>query len=112
MPLSVTIANGQSLSPAFSLGGSMPAAILMPAAWTAAALTMQVSFDGTTFVDVYDDSGNELSVTTDANRLVLFDNLAQLMALGLGAQFKLRSGTSAAPVNQGAARTLHVVAVR
>ena len=53
-----TIAISTSLSAAIALPpGWYPAAILMPAAWTAADLTFQLSLDGTTFADLYDEAG-------------------------------------------------------
>ena len=111
MPASVTIASGTSLSAAFSLGGASIGAIIMPAAWSAANLTLQVSYDGTTFYNVYDDQGNELVITASTSRVLLIDNLAQLLALGEGVSYKLRSGTSGTPVNQAADRAIGVVSV-
>lgn len=113
MPAIVTIANGASLSGEINLGGAMPGAIIMPAAWTAANLTLQVSPDGgVTYYDLYDDAGNEITITAAASRMILFDTIAQLIAIGEGSRLKIRSGTSGTPVNQGAARTLYVVSVR
>ena len=48
--ISVTIANGTSLSAAVNLGSGKLRGIALPAAWTAAVLSFQVSLDGTTFV--------------------------------------------------------------
>jgi len=58
-----TIANGASLSDALELDGHSVLRIAMPAAWTAADLTFQVSDDaGTTFRNVYWDWGPEMVV--------------------------------------------------
>ena len=104
-----TIANGTSLSNAMQIFGSITR-IEIPAAWTAAALTFQVSSDGVTFIDLYDEFNTEVLIasasiptgTKRAIRLKLADwtNLLWL---------KLRSGTTGSPVNQGAERLIVVV---
>lgn len=100
----VTIANGASLSGAAFVGGRL-SAIIMPAAWTAANLTFQGSEDDSTYNDLYDDAGTEYVVTAGASRYIVLDPLAFV-----GVDFvKIRSGTSATPVNQGAARVVRFV---
>jgi hypothetical protein len=102
------IANGASLSGAVALGAGAPVAIATPAAWTAANLTFQGSVDGTTFLNLYDDAGTEVTVTAAVDRYIALS--ASLFA---GCRFlKIRSGTAGTPVNQGAARTLTVVTRR
>src|SRR5690242_18069352 len=67
----VTIANSTSLSPAVNVqstqvsdAGRTLVGIQMPASWTSAAITFQCSTDGgTTFQDVYDSAGAEVSIT-------------------------------------------------
>jgi hypothetical protein len=77
--------------------------IYMPAAWTTAAITLQASdASGGTFRDVYDNAGTEESITAAASQYISLypDTFA-------GVRFiKIRSGTSATPVTQAAARTL------
>jgi len=99
---STTIAEGESLSSSVNLGGGLTlVGISMPAAWTAAPLTFQASRYGSTFIDVYDAAGVELQVAAAANRYIVLDP-----ALWVGVWYlKLRSGTSAAPVAQAAARS-------
>lgn len=93
----VTIANGQSLSGAISLGGGLLAAVAMPSGWTAAALSFQASDDGDTYRDVHNDDGAEYTVITAASRHVAIDP-----SKFSGAQWiKVRSGTAGTPVNQG-----------
>jgi hypothetical protein len=79
----------------------------MPAAWTAAALTFQVSDDaGATWKELLDDTGTAITITGPAagNRLnVATGDFASAIFL------KVRSGTSATPVNQAAARTLTLI---
>jgi hypothetical protein len=102
-----TIANGAALSDAVHLHGLALFALQMPASWTAADLTFQGSVDGTTYADVYDEAGDEVTVPAAAARFILLDP-----AKFLGLQrLKIRSGTTGVPVNQGAARTIQVIAV-
>ncbi len=105
-----TIANGASLSGAVSVGGPdfrvSLLRISMPAAWTAANLTFQASDSLTgTFQNLYDAAGTEVTVTTAAGREIRLD---PTHFAGVG-YIKVRSGTSAVPVNQGAARTVTLV---
>ena len=101
----ITIANAAALSGAVSIGGEALVGIQMPAAWTAADLTMQAAVDETTYNDVYQDDGTELTFQADASRWIAID---PKYTLGIQ-DFKLRSGTTATPVNQGAARTLILI---
>lgn len=100
-PLDIAIANGASLSVAYNLQGKIPAGIYMPAAWTAAGLTFQVSPDGVTYYNLHTSAG-EYSLTTAAS---IFLSLSQANFAGAN-YIKVRSGTGAVPVNQGAARAL------
>ncbi len=102
----VTIASGGSLSGAVALPpGEYPAAIMMPATWTTANLTFQGSVDGTTFYDMYESDGTELTVTADASQYIVLspDSFWGVHFL------KVRSGTTGTPVNQAAARSVTVV---
>lgn len=98
----VSIASGQSLSSAVNLSGRVIVGIIMPGTWTAANLTLQGSMDNSTFYDVYDIDGTELTITAAASRYIVLDpvNYPSLKYL------KLRSGTTGTPVNQGGARTI------
>lgn len=104
----VTIAASASLSGEIDLEGFTLAAIEMPAAWTAANLTLQAaSASGGTFQDLKDDAGAEVTITAAAAIMIGLDAVApEVAALRF---LKLRSGTSAAPVAQAAARTLTLV---
>lgn len=104
---SVTIANGQSLSAAVDLEGRKIAGVFMPAAWTAANLTFQASDAAAgTYADVYDTAGTEISVTAAVSRALMDPSkLAGIRFL------KIRSGTSAVPVNQLADRILILLLV-
>ena len=106
--LTATIANAASLSGEIDLEGFKLMALLMPGAWTAAALTFQASdVAGGTFLDVYDDAGTEVTATVAASRAIGLDAiLPELAAIRF---LKIRSGTTGTPVNQAAARTLTLV---
>lgn len=107
-----TIANNASLSDTIDLGctleGQRIVQIVMPSAWTAANLTFQAGPSSATLANLYDDAGNEVTVTAAASRTIVLDNdtAKNLTNLRFVA---LRSGTSGTPVNQGAARTITVI---
>jgi len=101
----VAIANGASLSDPIDLTGLVLVGLQMPSAWTAAAITFQASADGTTYADFY-SAGSELSLTVSASQFIRLDSSIMLSARW----WKVRSGTSGTPVNQGAARTIMAVA--
>ena len=93
-----TIANGTSLSGSVNLGGLRLFGIVMPAAWTAASVTFQMSVDGgATWSNMFDANGNELCVTVAASRFIALDPVN----FAATAMIKARSGTAATPVNQG-----------
>ncbi|MDR3495351.1 MAG: hypothetical protein P4L82_12190 [Ancalomicrobiaceae bacterium] len=108
LSLTATIVGNDAtgLSGALDLGALRALRIIMPAAWTAAALTFQTSADGTVYSNLYDETGNEVSYTpvaAAAMRLPISD--------WLGVRFlKIRSGPNAAPVAQAYNRVLTVVA--
>lgn len=100
--LTASIPNGQSITANLDLGTSRLVRISTPAAWTAANLTFQVSADGATWVNLYDASGNEYTVTAAASRGIIIP-----LSDFLGVRYiAIRSGTSAVPVPQGAQRDL------
>lgn len=108
----VTIANGTSLSSVIDIRGAKGGSIRMPAAWTAAAINFASAGDpdGTdaTFLPVTDNGGTELTMTVAADKVV---QIPQALFLAGVSFIKLRSGTSGAPVNQGAERTLCICLV-
>lgn len=103
------IANGQSLSAGIELNSTL-VGIFMPAAWTAAGITFQVALDDGTeapgaYQDLYGADGVEYTVTAAASHFIAID-----MSKFIGAAWlKVRSGTGASAVNQGADRTLQLV---
>lgn len=109
MPSTFTIANGASLSNSLRLGGLVPVGVIMPAAWTAAGLSFAVSQDDSTYYPIFDDAGAEITATVAASEFIIFTNIARLFGITPDLYLKLRSGTSAVAVNQGAARVLTLV---
>lgn len=100
--VSVAIASGAALSGAIDLGEGRAVFVQLPAAWTAANLSFQVSADGVTWADLYDRDGQEYVAQAAAGRAILLP-ITDFVGIR---HLKIRSGAAAAPVNQGAARTL------
>ena len=99
------ILSGQSLSAAIDLEQLNIATIIFPASWTTADITFQTSADGVTYSDVINDSGVEVKRTPVTGK-AMGVSIPELS----GVRFlKVRSGTSASPVNQGADRTLTLI---
>ena len=104
-----TIAAGAALSGPCALGALTLVGISMPAVWTAAPLTFQVSPDGgVTWQELYDGAGNEITVTAAAGQFVI--PLADPSYLWRGINMvQVRSGTAALPVNQAAGAVVNLV---
>lgn len=101
-PEDVVIANGASLSGGLNLNGRVLCGIYMPAPWTAAGLTFAAcdTLAGT-YVPIQTATA-EYAATAAASQFIALDPV-----VFYGVKFvKVRSGTLAAAVNQGAARTL------
>lgn len=107
----VTITNGTSLSGAIDLGSSSLSGILIPAAWTAAGLSFAVSTSlAGTYVPLWNGFGSEYTIPSASVVANQFITIPMVDFLGI--QFiKVRSGTAASAVNQGADRILTLVAV-
>ena len=104
-----SIANATALSAAVDLGAQRLHRIVLPAAWTAGAISFQSSFDGSSWADLYDANGEVTlaAAVVAASRAIVVD-----AAAFLGIRYlKVRSGTTAAPVNQAAQRDLTLVTV-
>ena len=103
--LTATIAINTSLSDAVCVKGLNVCGIQMPAAWTAAVLTFQVSMDdGTTFQNYYRDDA-ELSYSTTMAAAGLSFGFLPTIFDGV-THIKVRSGTASAAVNQAGARSI------
>lgn len=101
-----TIAAGQSLSAEIDLGAMTLVGIAMPAAWTAASLTFQISFDGgVTWLEHYNSSGSETTFTVATGQYIAVD---PTLWRGVNA-LKVRSGTAAAAVVQTGGAALGLI---
>ena len=106
------IAAGQSLSGPVALGALTLVGISMPAVWTAAGLTFQVSPDGgVTWQELFDGAGNEVKVVGAAGQFLMLPALPPYVWRGLN-MLQLRSGTAVSPVNQVAQAIVNVVTRR
>ncbi len=98
--INVTIPDGQALSDNVRLGQQRIIGILMPATWASAVISFQGSNDANNdMLDLYDESGNELSVTAAEGQLVTFseDFSSRFDSVS---NVKIRSGLTGATVNQ------------
>lgn len=92
-----TIANGAALSNAIDIGTAELVGVSMPDTWDTASITFTATIDDTNFLAVNDAAGNEVEVTAPvADKHILF-SFAGIKGFN---KIKLRSGTSASPVNQ------------
>jgi hypothetical protein len=90
------IANGAAVSPQVNLGNGLLIGIRMPATWTAAVLTFQVSPDGgTTWLEMQSSSA-VVSYTVAQGQYIGVDPTIWRGVTAL----KVRSGTVGSPVNQ------------
>lgn len=101
MPISIvdgpTIAAGESLSDAADCSAGQIVRFTVPQEFTAANLTFQISSNGASFNDMYDDKRREVTLGVKANSGICILE----PALWRSAAFvKIRSGTAAYPVAQ------------
>jgi hypothetical protein len=106
----VTILNGASLSDAISLDNRHLTEIIMSAGWTTAALTFQFSSDGINYNNAFSLTA-ELTANTTAAAANQSINIATSATFHGARYLKIRSGTAAVPVNQGADRVLTVISM-
>jgi hypothetical protein len=120
----VKIANGAALSGEIDLASRRIVAIQGAPAWTAAALSFQgratvdagedktvtpsASVPAPALGEILDDAGAAIAVSMAANAYVVLTG-PEREALASVRHIKIRSGTSGAPVNQGADRYLWLV---
>lgn len=103
----VDVAITGTLSDSINLGGARVVGVRIPAGWTAATLTIQTGFDGATFQDLIDNTG-ELSLTAVAGKDSMFSQ-AQQEVLRAANYIKVRSGASGSTVNQTTSRALKLI---
>ena len=104
----VTISSGSSISVGFETDGQPIMGLQLPTAWTAAGITMQASYNGTTYGEVTNSSGTYASVVVSTSTYAAI--LPTEVAACYGAPYvRLRSGTLSAAVLQGGDRVIQVV---
>lgn len=111
--IDVTIAAGQSLSPAEPIQPptvkvNALCGVKMPAAWTAASISLEGSCDGgTTYQPIFDADGDEFEIAAAAGRYIVIQP-ATLAGLD---HIKVRSGISSLAVAQAADRAIRLVMI-
>jgi hypothetical protein len=100
-----TIPAGQSLSQGVDCSDGFIARIQMPAEWTSANLSFQISDDGQTYYDLVDKWGNESLIPVRAGTAVMIREEPWMSAIGW---WKLRSGSRWKETVQEDARTFRV----
>lgn len=104
--LTVTLASGSSLTEAINLGGLRLFGLVLPATWTAADLTFQVSTDGgSTWANLYEQDGTEVIASGKTSGCLT----VHPSVFAAFQYIRIRSGTSAVPVSQTADRALKLI---
>lgn len=112
--LTATIALGQSVSTPIPLSDMGLVALVLPAAWTAAALTFETSVDGgATWTQVFDDANAEVTIAGATMTARVTDCIVPTAAIlakleGLHT-VRLVSGVAGAQVAQVAERVFTVI---
>lgn len=111
------ILSGQSLSNQVYCGDADLVGIIMDSAWTAASITFQSgvplpnangdSQSAPTFNNLFNQAGSEVTITTPAASEQIS---IPADSINGSVWIKVRSGTSASPVTQGATRTMYAIA--
>ena len=97
-----TIANGATVSATVSFERNrVPLAVIMPAAFTGTSITFQVSFDGSTFQPLYNES-TLYSITVSTS-------VARTYALSRQAMDGVKHLRVVSQASEGAIRTLSIV---
>lgn len=100
----VTIANAASLSNSADISQAINATLIVPSTWTTQPITFQGSQDNTTFVDVFDKDGVEVSIPS-----AVASRGYEIHQAVMNFRFmKVRSGTAAAPANQAGGDVLSI----
>lgn len=80
---------------------------IIPSAWTAAGLTIEVSHDNITWVQPKDSFGSTVGYYSDITASTAY--ATDVQSLLPWRYLRLRSGTTATPINQTAARNIVVI---
>jgi hypothetical protein len=102
-PFSAAIASSGNLSSSVHIGDNIILAVVVPANWTTATVTFQGSIDNSTFYNLNDDTGTEVSVTVAAGES---SQVPDPLIFAPWNYIKVRSGASGSEVNQPALTVL------
>jgi hypothetical protein len=97
---------GEALSDGLDCSEGPIVRLTMPADWTPANITFQISSDGEMYNDLVDRNGNEITMTVVAGSAVVLSQFAEY--LKAVAFIKIRSGTAEYPVAQNMQRAFAV----
>lgn len=103
---SVTIASGASTSTTIDQEKTLLVGVVMPAAWTTAALTIEASNDNSTWFTPNNSAGSEMSIASPSASA---GYAVDFVGLSAWRYLRFRSGTASSAVNQGADRVLVTV---
>lgn len=104
----INIASGASVSDVIDLSSQVLLGFITPPVWTTAAIDIEVSPDNVTwFSNMYDSSGVVTGIYLTP--VVSSGYTVDALALIPYRYIRFRSGTTAVPVNQAAARTISVI---
>lgn len=95
---------GDVLSSAVNASSLNPQYLIMPANWTPACISYQMSADNIYFADVFDSTGFEIMHNVQAGLAIPISATWATSA----AYFKIRSGTQQYPVPQQQAVTIQI----
>ena len=101
--LTATISAGQALSSVIDCSAGAPVFLHMPADWTSARLSFQVSPDGANFNDLFDSNAREITFNIAAGTSLLLDKMWEPVTY-----LRIRSGGRDAPMPQQAVRTVTI----
>jgi len=104
--VAATIAAASSLSGAVNFAGKTPYYLFVPSTISTTFWSFQLSYDGTTYFDVFKGDGTEYQVSSGVLRAISLDQIALFAPTFL----KIRSGTRDAPVAQNTSLTLNFLA--
>jgi len=107
IPDTVTIPNEASVSATYDLGDFCLVGFIMPSAWDTAQLNIEVSHNSVNWANTYDK--DSALVGNLATPVANIPYSVDMLALLPWRYIRFRSGTSAAPVNQGAERTFTII---
>lgn len=104
-----TIANGASKSEYIATQGMALVGIMMPAAWTAADIGYEASWDKDKFNPVYGNGGIASTTVATASTYIAFPQSDAAFIPYLKLTSVAAGGGSVTPANQGAERTIYLL---